>query len=196
MMDRPPQNVVTALAQLWTKVNALTDEADGYVNSTVNKIDLQTSAPITYDTGAQRIGLGYDTRTLGLTAAGLLTVTSEFDGYFNDGTAIMPSISFKLDKNTGFYRVGDDSIGISTGGSQRAQFDSTSMTLYGVNGIDFSPGSDTDVDLLTVGVTGTPKLWWDESEDNIEVTHKTNIVTTDSDSSAVSYPLRITHRII
>ncbi|MFZ5365432.1 MAG: hypothetical protein ACOZBH_04535 [Patescibacteria group bacterium] len=39
------------------------------------------------------------------------------------------------------------------------------MTVYTANGIDITPGSDTDTDLLTLNVTGTPKLWWDESED-------------------------------
>ncbi len=37
-------------------------------------------------------------------------------GYFGDGTASLPSISFSADTNTGIYRVGNDSIGISTGG--------------------------------------------------------------------------------
>lgn len=36
--------------------------------------------------------------------------------------------------------------------------------ISGANGLDYNPGSDTDVDILTVGVTGTPKLYWDESQ--------------------------------
>ena len=40
-----------------------------------------------------------------------------------------------------------------------------------VNGIDYNPGSDIDVDLITVGVTGAPRLRWDESEDNFSFTH-------------------------
>ena len=32
------------------------------------------------------------------------------------------------------------------------------------DGVDVNPGSDADADLITVGVTGTPKLWWDESD--------------------------------
>ncbi len=34
-----------------------------------------------------------------------------------------------------------------------------------VRGVQISPGSDEDVDLLRVDVTGSPKIWWDESED-------------------------------
>lgn len=35
----------------------------------------------------------------------------------------------------------------------------------GTAGFDASPGSDIDTDLLTVNVTGTPKFFWDESQD-------------------------------
>ncbi|KKL91057.1 hypothetical protein LCGC14_1898500, partial [marine sediment metagenome] len=36
-------------------------------------------------------------------------------------------------------------------------------------GIDYNPGSDIDTDIITVGVTGTPKLWWDEATDSFEM---------------------------
>lgn len=39
------------------------------------------------------------------------------------------------------------------------------LAVDSANGIDVNPGSDTDADLITVGVTGSPKLWWDESAD-------------------------------
>lgn len=45
------------------------------------------------------------------------------------------------------------------------------ITINGINGIDINPGSDVDVDLITVGVTGTPKLSWDESEGAITLTN-------------------------
>ena len=38
-----------------------------------------------------------------------------------------------------------------------------SFTISTINGIDITPGSDTDTDLITVNVTGTPRLWWDEA---------------------------------
>lgn len=37
--------------------------------------------------------------------------------------------------------------------------------IFGPSGIDINPGSDIDADLITVGVTGTPQLYWDESQD-------------------------------
>ena len=41
------------------------------------------------------------------------------DILFEDGTAIEPSITFKNDTNTGFYRPGDDTIGFTTSGLNR-----------------------------------------------------------------------------
>jgi len=44
------------------------------------------------------------------------------------------------------------------------------VIVSGTNGIDYNPGSDGDVDIITVGVTGAPRIWWDESEDLISFT--------------------------
>lgn len=49
------------------------------------------------------------------------------------------------------------------------------LLLEGVTGVDINPGSDADADLLTVGVTGTPRLWWDESDDRFTLTHGLDI---------------------
>jgi len=43
-------------------------------------------------------------------------------------------------------------------------------SISGSDGLDFNPVADGDVDLITVGVTGTPKLSWDESEDAFALT--------------------------
>jgi hypothetical protein len=40
---------------------------------------------------------------------------------------------------------------------------------FGINGIDIHPASDTDADLITVDVTGTPKLIWDESASSFRI---------------------------
>lgn len=39
------------------------------------------------------------------------------------------------------------------------------LDIDSANGIDVNPGSDIDADLLTVGVTGSPTISWDESQD-------------------------------
>jgi len=44
------------------------------------------------------------------------------------------------------------------------------LIIEGTAGLDVNPGSDTDADLITVGVTGAPKLFWDESADQFEAT--------------------------
>lgn len=44
------------------------------------------------------------------------------------------------------------------------------LTSNGVNGIDYDPGSDTDADIATIGVTGTPTIKWDEGDDRFEST--------------------------
>jgi len=41
----------------------------------------------------------------------------------------------------------------------------TALGIDGADGVILGTGSDEDIDLLSVAVTDTPKLWWDESED-------------------------------
>ena len=45
------------------------------------------------------------------------------------------------------------------------------VLVEGLVGIDVNPGSDQDVDLITVGVSGNPKFWWDESESAFTVSN-------------------------
>lgn len=45
------------------------------------------------------------------------------------------------------------------------------LFLAGTDGIDFTPGSDVDVDLLTVNVTTTPRVFWDESASAFSTTN-------------------------
>ena len=40
---------------------------------------------------------------------------------------------------------------------------SGAVGVGGAGGIDFLPGSDVDCDIVTVQVTGTPRMYWDES---------------------------------
>lgn len=40
----------------------------------------------------------------------------------------------------------------------------TEITIGGTNGLNIAPGSDIDADLITVDVTGEPKISWDESD--------------------------------
>ena len=52
----------------------------------------------------------------------------------DDGTNALPSLSFQADKDTGLYRVGDNILGVTTGGTQRVEVDGDGVW-------DFSLGS-------------------------------------------------------
>jgi hypothetical protein len=52
-----------------------------------------------------------------------------------------------------------------------------SRLTVGTLGIEYTPGSDVNVNMLTVNVTGTPRLRWDESADAFSI-NKGLIVTT------------------
>lgn len=54
---------------------------------------------------------------------------------------------------------------------------SGSITASSVNGFDVSPGSDTDADLITVDVTGSPTFSWDESADAFSFDKGVNITS-------------------
>ncbi|MHA2012789.1 MAG: hypothetical protein ACTSWG_10520 [Candidatus Helarchaeota archaeon] len=52
------------------------------------------------------------------------------------------------------------------------------LDIDSANGVDVNPGSDTDADLLTVGVSGAPTIKWDESEDKFDLNKGINIAGT------------------
>ena len=49
------------------------------------------------------------------------------------------------------------------------QLSTTQAGITGVGGLDFIPGADIDVDLLSVNVTGAPRLKWNELADSFEI---------------------------
>jgi hypothetical protein len=67
--------------------------------------------------------LGTATAFLGNTA---WSITPPIRGA--DGTGAFPYYTFSNDTNTGFYRTGNDSIGISTGGNLRATIGTSNVT--------------------------------------------------------------------
>jgi len=54
------------------------------------------------------------------------------------------------------------------------------------HGIDYDPGSDTDVTLVTVGVTGSPAVIWDESEDRYSANKGINLTDIDAQVNVVA----------
>jgi collagen type VII alpha len=91
---------------------------------------------------------------------------------FDDGTESDPSIYFILDPDTGFYRPGDNQIGMSAGGVERMQVSDTAITTQvpilaedgaiSVPGYSFSNDADTGLyrsdantlELVAGGITG------------------------------------------
>lgn len=46
------------------------------------------------------------------------------------------------------------------------------LTVQSTDGIDVNPGSDVDTDLISIGVTGSPKIKWNETQDAIQFIEK------------------------
>lgn len=61
------------------------------------------------------------------------------------------------------------------------------VQVQGSDGIDYNPGIDTDVDIVTVGVGGVPRFWWDESENAFSLTHDLRVNGTSVSSISGDY---------
>jgi hypothetical protein len=46
------------------------------------------------------------------------------------------------------------------------------LTVQSTDGIDINPGSDVDTDLISIGVTGSPKIKWNETQDALQFIEK------------------------
>lgn len=114
---------------------------------------IQNSLAVLSDLGALTGLTGLTTSGV-LSSTGTLSVTSDASiggdlgvtGAFlsADGTAANPAISFAADTDTGFYRIGVDQIGASTGGTLRTTLSTTLFTstlpFAGPDGTAASPG--------------------------------------------------------
>jgi hypothetical protein len=70
---------------------------------------------------------------------------------FPDGTVSAPSMTFTNDTNTGIYRIGNDTLGITTGGVQRVQVSDTDVFLGGTHNLTV-PGT---LHMTSTGANGT-----------------------------------------
>ena len=75
----------------------------------------------------------------GGTLSGSLNATSSV--FLNDGAAATPSMSFILDSNTGIFRIGNDNLAISCGGTK--QLDISTTLIQPTNPIRFSTTGNT-----------------------------------------------------
>ena len=114
-------------------------------------------------TGAVTIGT-----TLSVTGASSFTGLATFDGAiinnltvggvatlaivrFGDGSVTIPSIAFSADTDTGFYRIGANSLGLTVGGSNLFTFGSTTTTT--TKTINIFPTSDSSAIIIKEFVT-------------------------------------------
>lgn len=114
--------------------------------------------------GSVTISAGSGTIDLAVAAAddAILTLTGD------SGGALSPT--------AGNMNILGDGLNMSTSGSGSTITVSISTTpsfdgatITSTDGIDYNPGSDTDTDLITVGVTGSPTLFWGESANAFKI---------------------------
>jgi hypothetical protein len=104
--------------------------------------------------------------TLGITAGGSQRATFNATNFYSvgaihapNGTAALPALSFNSDSNTGLYRIGSDSLGVSTNGTLRVAFNDTNLNstvpVYAPAGSAAAPsyafGSDLDTGIYSQG---------------------------------------------
>jgi hypothetical protein len=92
------------------------------------------------DTGMFRVAantLGFAVGGANIIVAGSTFITLSAPIYLPDGSAPFPAIAFSNDTDTGFYRIGVDTIGISPGGAQRVSI-SPASTIFGT-GLTIAP---------------------------------------------------------
>lgn len=68
---------------------------------------------------------------------------------FSDGSASSPSITFSSDTNTGIYRIGSDSLGVTAGGTLAATISSAAITLASAGSASVSSASTLAIDAGT-----------------------------------------------
>lgn len=61
----------------------------------------------------------------------LFNLDGSYEPKLANGSAAAPSLAFLSDTNTGLYRIGADSLGVSTNGVLRAQIDNNGLTITG-----------------------------------------------------------------
>lgn len=110
-----------------------------------------------YNISADTLGVSCGGTLRGtFSSGGNLTMTANFFGgrsYLGDGSVAAPSISFSSDGNSGFYRIGTDNVGVSTGGTKALDIGATQRVQIS-NGF-LSLGTPTELTIATGAVTAT-----------------------------------------
>lgn len=137
------------------------------VGSPINASAGSVGAPGLYFAGSSTTGLyesglneiGISTSGVNRLAISSTALTATVAILSSSGTAAAPGVSFSADTNTGIYRIGADSLGLSAGGTLRATIDTTGLTVanttFVADGSIGSPGltftSDTNTGFYRLG---------------------------------------------
>lgn len=106
-----------------------------------------------------------------------------------DGTAAAPGFSFNNDLNTGFYRIGADNIGISTGGSLKVNVDTAAVTTT----LPINPSTDNTTDLGSAASNwANVRVKNHVSSTSAAVTASSGSVTLTASTSVVLNPTTVT----
>jgi len=183
----------------------------GWVAGTANRVIVADDGDGTITLSSpQDIALASSPTFAGLTINGNISVTGTVDGVDIAGIADAQYVVIAADADLVNERILAGTVNqvtVTDGGaggnvtlslpqdihtSAVPEFDG--MTISSINGIDYNPGADIDTDLITVGVTGSPKIWWDESEDGFAVTKRLDVTTerTDTAGNAVTFYSELT----
>lgn len=123
-------------------------------------------------TGMYRISAG----NLGFSASGVLALTINSTSLISvgtvlgpNGTAALPAFSFASDTDTGFYRVGANTIGLSVNGASVLSVDSSGIALAStsaltVNGSNYAANASLNGDLTVPG--GSAVNWTSRAKMN------------------------------
>jgi hypothetical protein len=177
-LDLSPGTTVT-LQNGFTKINELVDSVNttsGAINNGIVYAANGSAAAPSYtylsdqDTGFYRIGPNAVGITVGGTKAAHISavgvnVNTSFTvtgtSFSADGSVGSPSITFTADNNTGFYRIGADSIGFSAGGVKR--FEVKTAGVYA--NVNLVMGGQNPVKAAN-GTVAAPAYTFNGDEDN------------------------------